>query len=121
MGSDADQFLDKAGAGYPAVKFKEVGDTVRGKILDEPKVLQRPNMNDGKLEDNLVINMDTTGEESGYRTLWVKFGFLATAIKEAVRDSGATGLAPGGELAVQFNELRDSAPVSAGTRIEDIF
>lgn len=135
MGGDADTFLKNAGAGYPAVKFAEVGDTVRGKILDDPKVISRPNLNDGKPEDNLVINLDTTGNEDGYRTLWVRFGALATAIKEAVREAGASGIAEGGELAVKFTELRDTGkpqpakiykakyepPVSSGVDVDEIF
>lgn len=105
--TDVSTFLDSAGGSkYPAFKFENIGDTLAGEIIDTPKIIQRPNLNDGTPEDNLVINIRTTdGHEF---TLWVRRGFLAGAISDAVKAAGAAGLEAGGKLGVRYTESRDT-------------
>lgn len=105
--SEADEFLKaNSGSKYPAFKFQNVGDTAAGTIIDEPKVVERPNLNDGKLEKQLIINLQPDNGEPG--TLWVRAGLMAAAIQEAVNDVDAEGLQEGGRLAVQFSGTRPS-------------
>jgi hypothetical protein len=113
MGSAKD-FLDDAGGGesFQAVKFANVKDHVIGTIITEPKTVMRESLNKpGTQEEQLPINLDTDGTDEGRRTLWVRKGFLAGAVKEAVIASGAPGLQVGGKLTVQHTELRDTGKV----------
>lgn len=133
--SNAMQFLKQSsGESYEAVKFTTVGDHVIGTIIGEPTPVERPSLKDGSAETQLPINLET---EEGPRTLWVRKGFLAGAIAEAVDKTGAAGLVAGGKLTVQFSEERDTgkpnkakvfrakyepptaAPVSVGDIFED--
>lgn len=133
---DANSFLDDAGSGesYPAVKFPNLKDHVIGTILSEPKTVMRDSLNKpGEKEEQLPINLDTNGSEDGYRTLWVRKGFLAGAVKDAVLAANAPGLQVGGKLTVQFIENRDTgkvqpakvfkakyeAPASSGASVTD--
>ncbi len=134
MTQAADQFLEESSIGdsYPAFKFTSVGDTVSGTILGDPKPVTRPSLNDGTPEQQLPINIETA---DGPKTVWVRKGFMAGAISDAVKAAGATGLRDGGKLAVKFTELRDTgkpqpakvfsakyeAPASAGANLDDIF
>lgn len=98
MGSQEDFF---GGASYPAVKFEKVEDAFRGTIVGTPSVVQRKSLNPPyEMEDQLPINLDDGSGE--LRTLWVRKSKLSTAIREAYTATGATGLAEGGVLAVQF-------------------
>jgi hypothetical protein len=133
LGSEANQFLEDATrGGHEAVKFKAVGDAISGTIIDDPKPVTRKNLNDGSPEDQLPVNIDT---DQGPRTIWIRRGFLASAVQDAVKEAGATGLQVGGKLAVKLIELRDTgkpmpakvfkakyeAPVSSGANLEEIF
>lgn len=105
--SEADEFLKaNSGSKYPAWKFQTVGDTAKGTIIEEPKVVERPNLNDGHLEKQLIINLDPG--DGNIQTLWVRAGLMAAAIQEAVAEAGAEGVQEGGRLAVQFSGTRPS-------------
>lgn len=111
---DSQDFLNKNGGGesYQAVKFPNVKDHVVGTIIAEPTTVMRDSLNQpGTQEEQLPINLDTDGTEEGYRTLWVRKGFLAGAIKDAVLAAKAPGLQAGGKLTVQFTEERDTGKV----------
>lgn len=134
MGEAANKFLEESGGGegHDPVKFKEIGDKVVGKIMDEPRPVERKSLNDGTPEMQLPINLDTA---DGPRTLWVRKGFLAGAIQDAVKEAGATGIEVGGSLGVELTEKRDTGkpqpanvfkaaykkPEKEATSIESIF
>lgn len=105
--SEADDFLrNNSGSKYPAFKFANVGDTAKGTICEQPKVIERPNLNDGQLEKQLIVNI--TQDDGETVTIWVRAGLMAAAIQQAVTEAGAEGLQEGGRLAVQFSGTRPS-------------
>jgi hypothetical protein len=107
--SEAEAFLSEAAAGrYPAFSWKDqpVGTSVSGRIVEVPRVVTNENKFTGKEETSLVVPLEQPDGE--VVTLWVKKGFMASAVAEAVREAGAKGLAEGGTLAVKFIEERDT-------------
>ena len=106
------------GKSYPAIKPETIGEVVRGTLLDTPQIVQRPNLNDPTvMEDQMIVNMmvtkaDGTSEE---RTLWVRKGFMSTAIGEACAKHGpGTKLVEGGTLAVAWTSETDTGkPIKA--------
>lgn len=134
MSKSAEQFFDEAGGtGHDPIKWGDykVGDVVSGTIIDEPRSVTRENLNTRQPEDQLPINLDTA---DGPRTLWVRQGFLAGAIKDACKEVGH-GLAKGGKLSVKYTEDRDvnkpqparifkakyEAPAAAEVDVSEIF
>jgi hypothetical protein len=106
--SDVSQFLaQSSGSRYPAFKWgNEPGMILSGTILETPRIVNQPNLNTGQPEDNLVVSIKTPdGHEFA---LWVRRGFLAQAIAEAVREAGADGLAEGGTLHVKHTAMKDT-------------
>jgi hypothetical protein len=107
MTTDVQSFLDSSsGSRYPAFKWGQVGLVLSGRIIEPPRIVNRPNLNSGDPEDNLVIAVETA--EGHQFSLWVRRGFLAQAISDAVHESGASGLAEGGTLHVKHTEDRDT-------------
>lgn len=105
--SDVKSFLDQSsGSRYPAYKWSTVGTVLTGEIIEAPKVVNRPNLNTGEPEDNLIIPVRTS--EGHEFSLWIRRGFLAQAISDAVKDAKADGLAEGGKLSVKHTEDRDT-------------
>lgn len=105
--TDVQSFLEQSsGSKYPAFKWGEIGTVLSGTIIEQPKVITRPNLNDGKPEDNLVIAIRTA--EGHEFSLWARKGFLAQALADAVKEAGASGLAEGGKLHVKHTENRDT-------------
>lgn len=149
--SGSKDFFAKTGTGdsHPAVRFEEIGDHVKGVIVEDPNSVQRPNLNDGTLEDQLPVNIkvdgptkartkdgDITVDAGGTVTLWITdHGWLASTIKKAMIEAGVEGLAGGGNITVALVEKRPSGkpkpaniykaaytpPVSSGTSVEDLF
>jgi hypothetical protein len=114
---DPNDFLNSgSGSGYPGVKFPEIGAEVKGKLVSTPRVVPVTNDDDGTTENVLIIELDpgvdtwTGTKAKGYTTingepvaLWVRRkGWMVGAIRDAVSEAGATGLAEGGELHVRY-------------------
>lgn len=101
--NDAMEFLNTSsgGGGYPSAKFANVGDSVKGVIVGTPRVVTTPNIQSGDPEKKLVIEMCT--DDGEMVALWVKAGWMATAVRDAVTKSGATGLLEGGTLVVKYS------------------
>lgn len=95
MSSASDWLNENSGGGeqHDAVAFTNVGDGVRGRIMDKPKALMT------QFGERLLINLDT---EVGPRSLWVKPGNMAGAIRKACADAGVTDLTVGATLAIAF-------------------
>lgn len=128
------EFLDNyAGGGdrYPAFKFENVGDTVRGVIVERPRVVDVDN--NGKAEKRMVVAV--TQDDGETVSIWVKPGFSAAAVKEALTAAGADGLVEGGTFAMKLDELRDTGkpspakvfkasykpPAPSGVGVDDLF
>lgn len=110
---------NSGGAGYPAVRFPTKGMTIVGEILAEPRVVITKN-DKGEDVESLVVELaareGTTADTKATGdikpgdnvTLWIKRGFMASAIRDAVSAAGAKGLSEGDLLAVQFVEEVDT-------------
>lgn len=127
------EFLNSYGGdSHPAFKFTNVGDTINGTIAEKPRVVDTKNMNTQAPEKKLVIPVQT---EDGIFSVWVKAGFAANAVKEALKEAGADGLLEGGTFAMKLVELRDTGkpqpakvfkakytpPAPSGVNVDEIF
>lgn len=125
--SDANDWLNQnsGGNGYPAVVFAAVGATIKGEITSTPRPVVVTN-DKGDKEQRLVVELraiEGTTATKGTMThqepiavgddvsLWVKPGFLASAIRVAVGTAGAKGLAEGDTLAVAFSGTKDTGKI----------
>jgi hypothetical protein len=99
--------------GIKAAKFETMGDIVRGRIVDDPKVAQMKKFEseeldfwpsgDPKMQIIVTIATDqrTDPEDDGHRHLYI-VPRMMPAVREAVKAAGATGLAVGGTIAIQW-------------------
>ncbi len=113
------------GSGNPGVFFGQVGAKVVGTLMAAPK--QTTFTDDkGKEQPRLIVELrasdgctaakgkmgaDGTIQAGDEVTLWVKPGLMASAIRDAVADSGAKGLAEGDTIAVAFTENKDTGKI----------
>lgn len=108
---------NSGGSGNPGVYFGTLGDKVVGVIVGTPKQV------DTQFGERLVIELRATEASTAAKgkkgadgpivagdevTLWLKPGAMAAAVRDAVRESGASGLADGDTIAVAFNDTRDT-------------
>lgn len=113
ISTDVNDFLTRSGA--PSVKFPNVGDKVKGTILGAEKSQQTDihgapkTYDDGNPMMQVVITLQTDERDpsvdgdTGERRLFAK-GQMLTAIREALRNAGASGLEVGATLAVQYEK-----------------
>lgn len=105
--TEVNEFLkSSSGDLHPGFKFAAIGDTIKGRICEAPKVVETPNLNTGNPEKKLVLAVET--EEGETWSVWIRRGFLARAVNEAIEAAGATGLAEGGTIAIRYSEDRDT-------------
>lgn len=93
---------NSGGSGNPGVYFGNVGDKVVGRIAQTPKTV------DTQFGERLVIELvanagctaskgkkgaDGVIAEGDEVTLWLKPGAMAGAVRDAIQDANATGLA----------------------------
>jgi hypothetical protein len=116
MSDDVRDFLDESsGSKYPSFKFDAVDVGIRGKIVERPKVIERPALSPPHdLEKQLIVVLDPVGagNEDDYRTVWIRKGFMAQAISDAITESKTAGLEIGGDLAIQHTGTK--APKTVG-------
>lgn len=97
--SDVTDFLNSSSTGYKSVTFPNIGDSIKGIVTGIPRVVELRN-DDGELEKKLLIDLqDDQGE---MWTLWVKRGWMAGALKEALTKAGVNNVAEGGTLVMKF-------------------
>lgn len=138
MSNDVTDFLNQSsGSKYPSFKFTTVGDGVAGTIVEAPKMVTMPSLTPGKPDDLfMVISVqpnNTVGEDA-IVSVWVKKGYMAGAIADAVRAAGASELAEGGRIGIKFTATKPSkfpqpaklfeavyaAPVKSGLSLDDL-
>lgn len=118
MSTNPNDFL--LGAGGKSANFENVGDSITGTIATEPEVRQQTDIQSGRplTWDNgdpkyqLVVALQTSerldSDDDGIRNVYIKGSkkagsqSLHDAVAQAVRASGADGLAKGGTLTVTF-------------------
>jgi len=117
---DPSQFL--TGSGAITAKFAAHGASVTGTIASEPQVTQQTAFgtaeplvwSDGSPRLQLVVEIETA---AGLQKLYVKSG-LKTAVSDAVRAAGQTGLQIGGTLTVTYvSDAPPARPGIAGAKI----
>lgn len=101
--------------GVTSAKFPAPGTSVTGTIAREPEIQQQRDFQsgepkfweDGKPMQQLQVILATTErdpqvpDDNGERAVYIK-GQMQKAVKEAVRKSGANGIAVGGTLTVTY-------------------
>src|SRR5262245_5882142 len=87
------------GESFDPFTFENIGDAARGIIMDVPRV------GDTQFGERLIVNLKTP---EGPRTLWVKPGSMAQAVRDAVKAAGTAEMAEGGELAIAYTGERDT-------------
>lgn len=108
---------NSGGSGNPGVFFGNKGDKVVGRIAETPKTV------DTQFGERLVIELvasagctaqkgkkgaDGPIVEGDEVTLWLKPGAMAAAVRDAVNNADASGLAVDGVLAVAFTDTKDT-------------
>lgn len=108
---DPDELLN---SGAPAVKFKEIGDTVKGVVIKKETVQQRDyesgqlkTWDDGNPAWQVVFTLQTDyhddENDDGERRLFAKSpGGILTAIRAAQKKAGGKTIEIGGTLVVRF-------------------
>lgn len=111
--SDGNDFLMRGGV--PSVKFPHLGSSVVGVVtkpikvveVTDPRTKEVKRWPNGDPKMQVIIELQTELRESeddtGERTLWAK-GQMQNAIRDAVRNSGAKGIAVGGIIQVVYAE-----------------
>lgn len=109
----ANEFLMAGGA--KSAKFEVIGTTVTGTIASEPEVMQQTDFrtgepkfwNDGKPRLQMRIILATSErdpsnpDDDGNRAIYIK-GQMQKAVRDAIRQAGAPGIAVGGTLAITY-------------------
>jgi hypothetical protein len=110
--TDVNDFLNATGGDkHPGFKFSKIGDTCKGVIAEQPRVIEVPSLSKpGQTEKKLVIAIRTGEGDDSIFSVWAK-GQMASAIKQAIVAANAPGLQVGGTLAVQYSEDRDTGKV----------
>jgi hypothetical protein len=98
-----DIFLQDGGSKYPALKFKTIGDTHTGKVLEVKKLEDRDPSGNVKTWDNgdiryVFVFTISTGTEIG--NLWARGGLVKT-IREAATAANITSMV-GTNLTVKY-------------------
>ena len=115
MASTPDPGTWLMGERIPAARFPTPGTTVTGTICEPPRVEQQRDYStgepmywrDGTPRMQLVVTLQTDErdpeypDDDGRRRLYVR-GRMKTAIRQAVKTSGATGLDVGGTLTITY-------------------
>lgn len=105
---------DLLSGGSPSASFPTVGTTVKGTV-ESIEVVQQTDFttgaplawDDGNPKMQWIVTLVTDDRnpedpnDAGHRNLYVK-GQMMTAVKEAIRSSGAKGDVRGGTLAVKY-------------------
>lgn len=115
--TDVSDFLDQnTGDFNPGFKFTNPGDTCKGVISSTPRIVDNEDLN-GKPQRSLVLDIDT---DDGTFALWLPSNKgITRAVSKAVKDSGATGMAEGGKLAVKYTG--DGEPSKPGFNPPKLF
>jgi|DEB0MinimDraft_6_1074348.scaffolds.fasta_scaffold250244_1 hypothetical protein len=108
--SFTDDFMSGGGEKLPAFKFNEIGDTVKGQIIDIDKLEDRrpdgtPNTwDDGSPKHVWVFKLDTSMDGTADTALWVR-GNMVTAIRGALADAGLNPSTQPTIITVKHHEL----------------
>lgn len=117
--TNVDDFLARSsGDLHPAFKFTNIGDTLAGTIVEEPRTVTTPNIQTKAPEEKLIVAVQD--DAGNVWALWVKSGFMARALHAATKSAGAR-LAQGGKLVVRFSEERDTGKPQPAKVFEAIY
>lgn len=108
--TDVANFLDDNtpfdGEKHPGFKFSNIGDTIKGLIVERPRVVDVDKIGaPGVKEKKLVVAV--RDDNGNTWALWAK-GNMAAAIKDACTKANVAGIAEGGTIAVRFQDEKDT-------------
>lgn len=112
MSNDVQDFLNDAapwdGEKHEAFSFNAIGDTLKGVIVEPPRVIDHPNkFNPGQTKTSMVLAVK---DDAG--TTWALWAEAkkgaAQAIYEACQAAGVGVVAEGGIIAIRLTELKDT-------------
>lgn len=103
---------NSGGNGGPGVYFGSIGDKVVGRIEGTPRTVTTEFGERLVIElvadDGCTASKGTNGEDGQIAagdqvTVWLKPGAMAAAVRKAVQEAGANGLAEGDTLAIGYS------------------
>lgn len=103
--SEVNDFLNQSASyeNHESFKFSEVGATISGVVTGEPRVVESDDL-DGGRSKKLVVDLET--DDGTIYVVWLPAGKrITTAVADAVKASGAEGVAEGGTLKIKHTEL----------------
>lgn len=103
---------------HTAARFPTPGTKVVGTITRMPRVVTTRDEVKGKDIENIVVELETgERDENGdtIRTLWVKPGYMRSALADAVKKAGRK-LEVGGKLAMRYTGDDMNVPPKMGNR-----
>jgi hypothetical protein len=113
------------GPSYDTVKFRNVGDTASGRIIDFADVQERDfNTKEPKFWDEaktrpilqVRITLETIpGDKDSRKNLYVSGQRMRQAVKGALAASGASDISPQSKIAVQFTGFDGQAKTYTAT------
>ena len=128
MSDDVTQFLSESqGDIYPSMKFQKLNDFVKGTIIETRLDQRESRFHPGEIETSLLVSLevdkgrgvvgvkadDDRAQEQPVDkqervTVWIKRGFMAAAVSQAVREAGDKTLVEGGIFTLAFIEEKDT-------------
>lgn len=113
------------GGGVRSAKFENIGDMVKGVIVERPQLRDQTDIQTGEVKrfrdgnpmKQVVITIMTDPplsedeDDDGLRRIYVKSQMTA-ALRDALRKAGVRGPAEGGKIAVKF--VSEKAPETRG-------
>jgi hypothetical protein len=105
-------------SGATGVYFGTIGNVIKGRITKTPQAVNT------QYGERLVVEIECTGGDCLVGTegsegpakigetyaIWLKAGAMARAVRDAIAAAGASGLAEGGILAVQYTGDGEKRP-----------
>jgi patatin-like phospholipase/acyl hydrolase len=98
--SDVMDFINSAGSGFDSFQFDNVGDTIDGTIVNDPRIIEKANQNTGNMDKILVLDIHTADDKDW--TLMCGIGGRISAIREALQNANASKLEVGGRLVMKY-------------------
>lgn len=106
--SEVMDFINSAGSGFDSFQFDNVGDTIDGHLVNEPRIIEKANSKTGLMDKILVLDIHTANDQDW--VLMCGLGGRITAIREALQNANAAKLEVGGRLVLKYTANAPKKP-----------